>query len=179
MRNSNFLLCLFQSHALIEIVGVRRGGRCKCKGQRWRIVKWIQGSEVFKLILVSQGLSYLCWFIFCFCYKSGGVGKTWPLLHWVSRDCNKEVSHGLSWLYWNRMTRWLRSSCHFGWWHSKGWGGGCHLDWKIVIILLATVKERIKWNQCTGLVCAKSAKNLILSLTVLSWRSPRTRFTKT
>ena len=30
---------------------------------------------------------------------------------------------------------------------------------KIVVILLATAKERLKGNQCTGLVDAKSVKN--------------------
>ena len=57
------------------------------------------------------------------------------------------------------------------WWLSYGLT-------KLVVILLATVKEHLKWNQYIGLVGAKSMKNIMLSLTMLRWRYPRTRRSK-
>ena len=141
MWNSKYLLCSFQSHASIEISEVRRGGICTRTGWRWMIVTWIQDLEVFKFTLGPHRSSYLCWFIFFFYYTSGGVGKNWLPLHWGSQDCNKEVSHGLSWFYWAWRTGRLQSYCHLEWWQSKGWDGGCPLGWqKNIVISLATVK---------------------------------------
>ena len=139
------------------------------------IVTCIQGFEVFKFTLGSHRSSYLCLFIFFFCYNSGGVGKTWPPLQWVVNTATKNFP--ISYLDYIDLK--VHSCCKviftvYDYTQRSDMVAVLWVD-KIVVIFLETVKERLKWNQCTGLVVAKSVRNRILSLAVLSWRSPRKR----